>query len=142
MIPGPDPVLGLLLGRLAPGVWSADRVPFDVATQAIALGWRVAEVALTGSKVDDLVALGEAAGFPDYARPNWDATADALTDLALAPGDRMLVVLTGVDPDGAVVPMLTDVLAEAADRWAHLHVQLATLLVGLSAPSARRLADI
>lgn len=141
----PDPLLGLLLHRLAPAVWGAPstaRTP-EIAVAADALGWDV-----TVARVDptDKAALieGIVAGWelwPSTAR-NWDALVDALRAFprsgggpalrivefaaTLSPGDDPALPRDTALADGTVLPhgraladitVLADVIADAVRSW-------------------------
>lgn len=110
--------LGLVTGRLAPGVWRADATSrIDLATLASGLGWsiRTGLIAATGEKSVYLSSLGLLAGVPDYVRPNWDSLADGLRDTGIE-GRRLLLIETSESmPFDAIA---VDVLQEAAIFWA------------------------
>lgn len=131
----PNPILALLTGRLAPGVWSCPEAPDDLAALVTGLGWTpiVLDLRRSPDKPQILACLAAEAGFPDYYRPNWDATADCLKDLS---GRKWLVIVRadGVDPGVAPVAVLLDVLSEVSGFWARHGRNFSTLWIGRPAP--------
>lgn len=139
----PSPLLALLLGRLSPGVWSHSEAPDDLADLVAGLGWKPVQLDLDRStdKAQILERLAEGAGFPEYYRPNWDATADCLKDL---PGDKWLVIVRAgdVDPEIAPAAVLLDVLSEASSFWARHGHNFSTLWIGPAPEESLALSEI
>lgn len=120
-------LLGLLTGRLAPGVWRVDEEPDGIDSLATGLGWTVRRFRTDEDKGRLISAVADAAGTPSYVRGNWDSIADGLKDIEPAGGRLLLLAETsGTAHD----PILTDILDEACAFLSRFDVHLQVLWVG------------
>jgi RNAse (barnase) inhibitor barstar len=125
-------LLPVFLRRLAPGVWSTNRLALDAAEQVQARAWDVIDVDLGGitTREGQLARLGTAGSFPDYYGHNLDAAYDCLTDLAWrSPMARVMLVRGKVD--AAVQKVLDD----AVVHWANSPTPLWVVIEKGDAPS-------
>lgn len=143
----PDPLIALLTGRLASGVWSiSDADPDAVRVLAHGMGWTVAtvEVAAGIDKAELLGRLARSVGFPTHYRANWDATADCLKDLP-GPADARWLLLFDARAIRSVPPpvvTLVDVIDEAATFVEHHGGRLFALWIGPPLDVAPALSDL
>jgi len=83
-------------------------------------------------KASVLALLGEALQFPDWVGGNWDALADAVTDLSWLPANGYLLLLEHASAWRAHAngdfDVLVDILNEAATSWARQGTAFWTLL--------------
>ena len=143
----PNPVIGLLTQRLAPGVWGTSSTePAELASTARGLGWHVYQVPLdqSTSKAALLERLRTTLHFPDHYRLNWDATADCLKDLPIEAGSRHLILVDApsVQPSDPPASVFLSVLAEAVAYWARQRANLSVVWIGQPAPGVPRLSDL
>ncbi|MDQ2849955.1 barstar family protein [Dermatophilaceae bacterium Sec6.4] len=118
------------LERRRPGV---RELPLDVADAAAAgsgAGWHVVQLDTSGDRDDLFAQCSRAFELPGWFGRNWDALADALSDVQHRPGT--LVIWSGErDVSDAVRSMATEIFEERADNGP------APLLVVVVRPAAR-----
>jgi hypothetical protein len=121
-------LVGLLTGRLAPGVWRVDEEPSGIESLAAGLGWTVRRFSTDEDKGRLIGAVADAAGAPSYVRGNWDSIADGLKDIEPPAGGRLLLLAetSGTAHD----QILTDILDEACAFLSRFDVHLQVLWVG------------
>ncbi|MEZ5379501.1 MAG: barstar family protein [Acidimicrobiales bacterium] len=123
-----EPIDALLTGWTAPGVWSIDTLPDDLAPRAEGLGWRPLVVeGEHASKESFLAAVREAATFPEWVGNNWDAFEEVMRDLSWLPSAPLLLVLTSPVPDTAV-----EILIDVARHWDRHQRRFAVVISGQS----------
>lgn len=122
-----------------------DRDSAAMVEAAETLDYQVSRVDLRecAGKAQLLERLGEAMRFPDWFGGNWDALADALTDLSWWPANGYLLLLehsgdwqrapggAGSEADdarAADLAVLLDILNEAARAWAEQDTAFWSLL--------------
>lgn len=92
----------------------------DLASRAGAAGWRL--LALDGSAIADkasyLQAWCDAGAFPDTFGHNWDALADALTDLSWLHANGYVVLVESVFADEPWSATGREITEEACAYWA------------------------
>lgn len=132
--------LGLVTGRLAPGVWRTDAGDrSELANLAAGLGWDVRSGAIEHSadKRAYITRLAELVCAPRYVRANWDSLADGLRDLSIGDQSMWLIEPTDVSPFDAIA---VEIFGATAEFWERHGTHLSVVWFG-SAP-APRLEDI
>lgn len=118
------------LERRRPGVRDLLIDAADAATAGGGAGWHVVQLDTSGDRVDFFAQCSEAFQLPDWFGRNWDALADALSDVQHRPGT--LVIWSGErDVSDAVRSMAIEIFEERADNGP------APLLVVVVGPAAR-----
>jgi RNAse (barnase) inhibitor barstar len=102
--------------------------------RADALGFALAELDVRGaSKLEVLERFAVALSFPDWVGRNWDALADALSDLSWLARPGYVVIVHGIDELRTQLPRdaetLLEILGDASRTHARAGVQFWGLLV-------------
>lgn len=84
-----------------PGVLQLQLDPVIAAREGRTAGWHVVHLAGAGDRAAFLAECARAFEFPDWFGHNWDALADALTDVQHRPGTLVIWSGTGALPDDA-----------------------------------------
>lgn len=92
-------LVDLLAGRVEPGVfaWSGDRTEPDLEAAVEGPGWLfvLLDTSSAGNKRAFLAECRQTFGFPDWVGGNFDALADALSDVRAAAPGGVLVMWRG-----------------------------------------------
>lgn len=131
-----NPILPIVLGIAAPGVWRCDRLPEEAVELVRDRNWCPLEIDVDRieGKDDLLRIIAEAGRFPDHFGANWDAVADCLGDLSwLGCRGYVFIVRHGHRLSAccqANTEILLDVLAEAAETWSERGTVFTTVWEG------------
>lgn len=144
-----DPLILLLTGQVAPGLWRLAEPGDDLDARITAFGWIPVIVDAPRDKADLLDQVAAAARFPPWVGRNWDALHDALTDLSWL-GDTDVIVIIRHRPvaagpeaiDEGALAVGLEILAEAAEFWWHHGRRLAVVVSGEVGPPLPRLDRI
>lgn len=92
----------------------------DLASKAGVDGWKLIHIdgSAVSTKADYLQAWCDAAAFPDTFGHNWDALADALTDLSWLHASGYVVLVEGLDDAAEGAATGWEIMSEACDSWA------------------------
>lgn len=112
----------ILEGRIANGIatYGGSEQIDDLASRAGAAGWKLIHLdgsAIT-SKGDYLQAWCDAAQFPDTFGHNWDALADAMTDLSWLHASGYVVVADDLTGEESWAKTGWELLEESCQAWA------------------------
>ncbi len=131
-----NPLVPLLTGRVADGVWRTSIRPPGAAALVESFGRLALVVDTNGDKGHVLDSFARAGRFPDWVGRNWDALDDALGDLSWLPGLGVVILVESEPPvlEDGPWSILIDVLAGATRTWTDRGRPFSTVVIGATAP--------
>lgn len=112
----------VLEGRVANGIMTYEGIEDvdDLASRAGAAGWQLIHLdgSAISSKAEYLQAWCDAGRFPETFGQNWDALADAMTDLSWLHASGYVVFVDGLVSVEPWAQTGWELLAESCQEWA------------------------